>query len=250
MIAWLSVAYAQEIQLGAGRIAVLDPGFQPTSVGTSHSTVLDVQVAPPTLLLIGLKAGTSTLSVDRADGTTVTWEVTVAPGDVAPTGGPGLLPPGDVVGVPVGQGVVCTIPNATTFVKPDDPSVALTDLGAGRWFVGVGRVGHEDVAFTLTKGRPVVLAVTSASTAIPASCARATQSVKVPVGQTVTVDAGKAVASWVVQAPDVAYATVSDAAPTAIRITGVRPGTTTVAARTGAADAPTLRTIEVVATGP
>lgn len=259
-----TVANAQGISLGAGRIAVVDPGVPASAVSTSKPSVADVLVvgptssvqssAPPLVFVIGLSAGSTTVEVESAGGTR-TWVVRVEPnGLVAPTGGPGLAPVGSMLSLPIGSGVLCTIPGGTTFTRIDEPFAQVHAFGNTRWFVQLDHPGTQDIAFEIARGRPRVLTLTpsapgSAAPELPAGCVRPKETVSLVVGQEMDLAVGRKVKAILVGAPDLVYVAPVEGSPDRVHVKALEPGTTTVLARATDNEDPWMRTL-VVARAP
>ncbi|MCB9688876.1 MAG: pilus assembly protein N-terminal domain-containing protein [Alphaproteobacteria bacterium] len=221
---WFAVAAAQQITVGADRVALLDPGFQPTAVDIGDRRVVEVAPSAPVLLLYGLRPGTTSVSVERADGSTAQWTVKVLPDDSAPTGGPGLVDRREALTLPPGGGAVCTIAAEAASKRVADERVGVQPFGAGRWLVWAGRDGRGDLVFEDEAKGPRVLAVATGSPAAGASCQLPSEEVRLAAGGTVDLDVGrKAATVWVVD-PGVAHAVAGEG--NVVRLTAVHAGTT------------------------
>ncbi|MEQ1502763.1 MAG: pilus assembly protein N-terminal domain-containing protein [Myxococcota bacterium] len=248
MIALLTgIAFGQEVTLGVGRIGVLDPGVVPREISTSASEVLDVVPSPPVVLLVGLKAGSSTVTI-ASDSGLVTYAVRVeAASTVAPSGGPGLAPAGDALELPLGVGAVCRIPQATSLTRVDDPYAQVHAFGTNRYFVQVDRAGRADVAFETGRSAPRVLTVAAligAAKPVPTGCTIPTETITVPAGGTTEVTVGKRVAAFLVGTPTMLHVVTIDNTDR-LRLSGIRAGTTTLVVRSGDDDDPWMRTVVV-----
>ncbi|MCA9492256.1 MAG: pilus assembly protein N-terminal domain-containing protein [Myxococcales bacterium] len=240
---WIAAAAAQQITMGVDRVALLDPGFQPTAVDIGDRRVVEVAPSAPVLLIYGLRPGTTTVGVERADGSSAQWKVEVQADDSAPTGGPGLVERREVLTLTPGGGAVCAIAAEAASKRVADERVAVQPFGSGRWIVWAGPDGHGDLVFEDEAKGPRVLAVGAGNPAAGASCQLPTGEVRVAVGATLDVDVGRKPATvWVVD-PGVAHAAAGEG--NAVRLTAVRPGTTVLAVRSGDRDAPFLRTVVV-----
>lgn len=259
MIHWFAtLAFAQQsapsITLGAGRIAVLDPGVPASAVTSSAPNVVDVISIPPSLFVIGLSTGLSTVTVESSGGAR-SWAVRVEPnGVVAPTGGPGLAPAGDVLALPIGGGVVCTIPGGTTYTRIDEPFAQVHAFGNTRWFVQLDQPGTQDIAFELAKGKPRVVTLTPAAPGaappgLPAGCVRPTETVKLVVGQQIDLPVGRRLKTLLVGSPSVVYVAPTAGVADQVHLEALAPGSTTILARATDNEDPWMRTVEV-ARGP
>jgi Flp pilus assembly secretin CpaC len=254
IIGFMAVAAAQSITLGAGRIAVLDPGVPATSITSSAPSTVDVVSTPTSLLVIGLAAGTATVTIESSSGPR-TWGVRVdGNGSVAPSGGPGLAPVGDTLALPMGSGVLCTIPGASTFTRIDEPFAQVFPFGASRWFVQLDKTGTQDIAFEMAKGKPRVLTLTpapigAAAPSLPTGCARPTETVNLVVGEEMDVVVGRRVKTLLVGSPSLVYAAPTEGATDRVHLAAIKPGTTTILARATDNEDPWMRTV-VVARAP
>ncbi len=241
---FIAAATAQQITLGADRVAVLDPGFAPTAVEASAGSVLDVAPSPPVLLLMGLRPGTSTLTVERADGAPATWTVRVLGTDEAPSGGPGLVGRREALALPVGWAAACKVPGTSGRTPADPEAIGLAAFG-DRWLVWVSREARADIAFEDGGKSPTVLAVSTGPAAVAGpSCALPVEVVRLRPGEALELDVGHVPKEVWVAHPDVVHATAADG--DRVRLTAGRAGTTTLAVR-GPSGAPVLRSIVVTA---
>lgn len=239
IVAWATLAAAQQVSLGADRIAVLDPGFAPSAVRTSRGSVLDVVVSPPVLLLLGLAPGQSELVIEREDGPPSSLSVTVEAADRAPVGGPGLVGRREILSLPVGGAALCSVPGrGQTRIESRAIGVYPFD---GRWLVHAAEQGRSDIVAEDGSKNPLVIAVSTGAASSGPSCVLPSETVKLLVGEEITL--GSKVAEHWLSDPGVAHATLL---PTGqIRVAALGPGTAVIASRSSDKSPPQLRTIVV-----
>jgi hypothetical protein len=247
---WLvGVAWANEIQLGVGRAALVQVDPPPTSVSITRSTVADIQAASPALLIIGRQPGTTTLTLVQG-GQPVPYEVVVREDPMYDPTGPGVLPVGPRVVVPPASGGLCRLPfspSGTTRLETAPVQVLQFD---GSWYwLQPEKVGAYDIVFEQARGLPLVVTVVGAAdgkAAIPGGCVGPEYTVTVPLGGETVVPVGHPIEGLLIGHPSRLEASPDG---NRLRLKGLAVGKTSVVVRTNSPDEPWLRTV-VVASPP
>jgi hypothetical protein len=247
MIAWLAAsALAQDIELGVGRAAVLEPGVSVTAVTLSDSVVVEVVPLRSALVLLGRKAGVTTLTVEHARGK-LEWTVTVqTTGELAPSG---LLvaPPGEVLSLPVGEAAWCKVAGTRSTMFLDQDVGTVSPIGADRNLVQGDNPGTTDLVFeTATGAKVLTLSVTEDGPAkVPASCRRPTETITLAVGEERVVPVGRTVVGVDVGHPDIVFGKHVPDASKSLKLIGLKPGTSILLVRSSDDEDPWARTVVV-----
>lgn len=241
-------AMAQHVELGVGRAAILDPGVAPTAVTLSDSVVVEVVPVRPALVLLGRKAGVTTLTVEHARGA-LEWTVTVQPtGDVAPSGML-VAPPGEALVLPVGDAAWCKFAGTTATMFLDQEIGQVSPIGTDRNLVQGMAVGMADLVFeTATGPKVLTVSVTEGGAAkVPPSCRRPTETITLAIGEERVVDVGRTVVGIDVGHPDVVFGKHVPDSSRSLKLIGLKPGTSILLVRATDNEDPWARTVVVAA---
>jgi Flp pilus assembly secretin CpaC len=243
---WLvGAAWANEIELGVGRAALVQLDPPPTSVSITRSTVADIQAASPALLIIGRAPGKTTLTLVQA-GQPVPYEVVVREDPMFDPTGPGVLPVGPKITVLPGSGGLCRLPFSPSGTTRLETAALQVEQFGGTWFwLQPEKEGAYDVVFERTRGLPLVVTVASVADAkpiIPAGCVGPEYTVTVPLGGETSVPVGKPIDGLLVGHPSRVEATPDG---NRLRLRGLAVGRTSVLVRSNNSDEPWLRTVVV-----
>lgn len=247
MITWLAAsAMAQHVELGVGRAAVLEPGVAPTAITLSNGDVVEVVPVQPAIVLLGRKAGETTLTLEHARGS-LEWTVTVQPtGDVAPSGVL-VAPPGEVLALAAGEAAWCRIRGTTAMTFLDQDVGSVSPIGVDRSLVQASGVGVTDLVFETASG-PKVLTVSVSATGsaqLPAACHRPTETITLAVGEERIVPVGRTVGAIDVGHPGVVSGGHVPEKPSTLRLVGLAAGTSILLVRSSDNEDPWARNVVV-----